>query len=70
MCGPKFCSMKISQDVRDFASRQNQGADGFIASMQSGAEAAAASREAALKGMAEMAAKFREGGELYVKAGD
>ena len=19
MCGPKFCSMKISQDVRDFA---------------------------------------------------
>ncbi len=70
MCGPKFCSMKISQDVRDFASRQNQGADGFIASMQSGAEAAAASREAALKGMEEMAAKFREGGELYVKAGE
>lgn len=22
MCGPKFCSMKISQDVRDFASKQ------------------------------------------------
>ncbi|WP_427969248.1 phosphomethylpyrimidine synthase ThiC [Altererythrobacter sp.] len=70
MCGPKFCSMKISQDVRDFAAKQNQGADGFIASMQSGAEAAAASREAALKGMEEMAEKYREGGDLYMPAGD
>ncbi len=24
MCGPKFCSMKISQDVRDFAAKQEQ----------------------------------------------
>jgi len=23
MCGPKFCSMKITQDVRDYAARQN-----------------------------------------------
>ena len=23
MCGPKFCSMKISQEVRDFADAQN-----------------------------------------------
>ena len=23
MCGPKFCSMKISQEIRDEASRQN-----------------------------------------------
>jgi phosphomethylpyrimidine synthase len=22
MCGPQFCSMKISQDVRDFAAAQ------------------------------------------------
>ena len=35
MCGPKFCSMKISQDVRALPSKQNQEADGFIASMQS-----------------------------------
>ena len=68
MCGPKFCSMKISQDVRDFAARQNQGTDGFIASMQSGAEAATASREAALKGMEEMAEKYRDGGDLYMPA--
>jgi phosphomethylpyrimidine synthase len=70
MCGPKFCSMKISQDVRAFASKQNQEADGFIASMQSGAEAAAASREAALRGMAEMADKYRQGGDLYVPKTD
>ena len=27
MCGPKFCSMKITQEVRDFAAKQNQAAD-------------------------------------------
>ncbi len=42
MCGPKFCSMKISHDIR-----------------------AAAEKE---EGMERMAAKFREGGELYVPA--
>jgi phosphomethylpyrimidine synthase len=26
MCGPKFCSMKITQDVRDYAAKQNTGA--------------------------------------------
>ena len=40
MCGPKFCSMKISHDIRD-----------------------AARAEA---GMAEMAEKYREGGDLYM----
>jgi phosphomethylpyrimidine synthase len=24
MCGPKFCSMKISQDIRDAARKQNE----------------------------------------------
>src|SRR6187549_1280313 len=39
MCGPKFCSMKITQDIRDYAK----------------------------KGMDEMSAKFKAGGnELYV----
>jgi phosphomethylpyrimidine synthase len=23
MCGPKFCSMKITQDVRDYAAKLN-----------------------------------------------
>jgi phosphomethylpyrimidine synthase len=60
MCGPKFCSMKITQEVRDFAARQNAGIETFVASE---AEAEA--------GMQEMSAKFREvGNQLYVGAGD
>ena len=31
MCGPKFCSMKISQDIRDAARAQNQGPDAEVA---------------------------------------
>ncbi|MBB2162996.1 phosphomethylpyrimidine synthase ThiC [Gluconacetobacter sp. 1b LMG 1731] len=48
MCGPKFCSMKISQDIRDAARGQNDGAG------MSAAEIAA--------GLAEMGEKFRVGG--------
>ncbi len=71
MCGPKFCSMQISQEVRDFASKQNQGVEGFLATGPSGAETAAASREAALKGMAEMSQLYEDmGRELYLGAGD
>ena len=29
MCGPKFCSMKISQDIRDAARKQNEVAAGM-----------------------------------------
>ncbi|QOT71337.1 phosphomethylpyrimidine synthase ThiC [Sphingobium fuliginis] len=59
MCGPKFCSMKITQEVRDFAARQNQPADSFLAA------------EDAEKGMAEMSEIFRQtGSELYMGAGD
>ena len=50
MCGPKFCSMKISQEVRDYASEH--GLDG--------------DQEAVMKGMEEQAEKFRQkGSELY-----
>jgi phosphomethylpyrimidine synthase len=60
MCGPKFCSMKITQEVRDFAAKQNAGIETFVAS-----------EEEAERGMAEMSAKFREvGNQLYVGAGD
>ncbi|WP_299391403.1 phosphomethylpyrimidine synthase ThiC [Pelagibius sp.] len=41
MCGPKFCSMRISHDIRADARKQ---------------------------GMAEMAARYRDGGDLYVPA--
>ena len=47
MCGPKFCSMKISQDIRRDAQAQND---------------AGASLVDAEAGMAEMSAKFRAGG--------
>ncbi len=47
MCGPKFCSMKISQDIRRDAQAQND---------------AGGSLEEAEAGMAEMSAKFRAGG--------
>ena len=30
MCGPKFCSMKISQDVRDYAAQKKQKNDGML----------------------------------------
>ncbi|RYD48034.1 MAG: phosphomethylpyrimidine synthase ThiC, partial [Sphingomonadales bacterium] len=62
MCGPKFCSMQISQEVRDFASKQNQGVEGFIATGPTGAETAAASKAAALKGMEEMSRVFKQTG--------
>jgi phosphomethylpyrimidine synthase len=72
MCGPKFCSMKITQEVRDFAAKQNQPADAFLASGgPTGAETAEASRLAAIKGMEEMSERFREkGGEVYLPAAE
>ncbi|WP_396594391.1 phosphomethylpyrimidine synthase ThiC [Brevundimonas sp. R86498] len=50
MCGPKFCSMKISQDIRRDAAAQNDAGGSLLD---------AATAEA---GMAEMSAKFRAGG--------
>jgi phosphomethylpyrimidine synthase len=50
MCGPHFCSMKITQDVRDYAAEKGV------------ADEAAALEQ----GMAEKAAEFREqGAEIY-----
>jgi phosphomethylpyrimidine synthase len=50
--------MKITQEVRDFAAKQNQPAETFIAA------------EDAEAGMAQMSEIFREtGSELYMGAG-
>ncbi|HEY0043230.1 MAG TPA: phosphomethylpyrimidine synthase ThiC, partial [Allosphingosinicella sp.] len=81
MCGPKFCSMKITQEVRDFAAKQNASADTFLEATQSSpafagegdqpkAGGGAASAEAeAEQGMAKMSERFREkGGEIYLPA--
>tara|TARA_R110000787_G_scaffold191750_1_gene303251 strand:- start:42 stop:1967 length:1926 start_codon:yes stop_codon:yes gene_type:complete len=81
MCGPKFCSMKITQEVRDFAAKQNQEADAFIAAHpprhgeggqpQAGGGGEPLDAASAEQGMAEMSKVFREtGSELYMGAGD
>jgi phosphomethylpyrimidine synthase len=69
MCGPKFCSMKISQEVREFARLQNQDAEGFIAAAEADLSAEALAK--AEEGMAEMSKVYdATGRELYMGAGD
>jgi phosphomethylpyrimidine synthase len=71
MCGPKFCSMKIAQEVRDFATKQSSPAfAGEGDHVKHGGGAASADAEAE-KGMTEMSEKFREaGGEIYLPAAE
>jgi phosphomethylpyrimidine synthase len=74
--------MKITQEVRDFAAKQNQGAESFLAATpipprngegdhaKHGGGAAPLGAEEAEAGMAHMSEKFREtGSELYMGAG-
>jgi phosphomethylpyrimidine synthase len=52
MCGPHFCSMKITQDVRDYAAKHGIGDE----------------TAAVVAGLREKAAEFKKaGGQLYVK---
>lgn len=56
MCGPKFCSMKITQDVRDYA-------DGLSDNEKKDLE------KLSEEGMKEMSAKYKEmGSALYLEA--
>jgi phosphomethylpyrimidine synthase len=67
MCGPKFCSMKITQEVREFA-RLNPPRNGEEdqAELGGGAPVEGTNADA---GMAEMSKRFEEaGGEIYVPA--
>ena len=52
MCGPKFCSMKITQEVREYAANQKiEAVDVSVA-----------------EGMREQAQRFKqEGSQLYKK---
>jgi phosphomethylpyrimidine synthase len=60
MCGPKFCSMEITQQVRDYASKLNER------QVELDKATTVVDPEA---GMAEMSAKFRDmGGQVYVDA--
>ncbi|QZH73993.1 MAG: phosphomethylpyrimidine synthase ThiC [Erythrobacter sp.] len=76
MCGPKFCSMKITQEVRDFAAKQNAGVETFVAvetplPLAGGAGGGPVDEAAAEKGMAEMSRVYNETGrELYIGQGD
>jgi len=78
MCGPKFCSMKITQEVRDFAAKQNAPTDTFLAAVApADGDAARAlfanpvSVAEAEKGMEHMSEVFREkGGEIYLPAAE
>jgi len=52
MCGPKFCSMKITQEVREYAARQGVAAETI----------------ALAHGLREKAEEFKKsGGEIYRK---
>jgi phosphomethylpyrimidine synthase len=75
MCGPKFCSMKISQEVREFAKLQNTPemlATSNPSPLAGEGDSAKLSGERGLRedaeaGMAAMSETFKEkGGELYL----
>jgi len=84
MCGPKFCSMKISAEVREFArlnpspvpgEGDSPAASGNETRSLSGGLAstslAVESTDDADAGMAAMSEKFREkGGEIYLPAAE
>ena len=56
MCGPKFCSMKITQDVRDYADGLSDNEKKDLAELSE-------------KGMVEMSEKYKTmGSELYLEA--
>ncbi len=78
MCGPKFCSMKISQEVREFAAKQNQPAENFLAAeatsphpQAGGAGGGPVDAQTAEEGMKQMSELFKEtSSELYMGQGD
>ncbi|MGD9847260.1 MAG: phosphomethylpyrimidine synthase ThiC [Variibacter sp.] len=73
MCGPKFCSMKITQDVRDYAATLNDP-NSLGMNQEARSAAGATGTQANIKGviedgMAQMSQKFRAMGEqVYIDA--
>lgn len=72
MCGPKFCSMKITQEVRDYAANLENNIAIKMVDMDGKAEVVNAQNEVvnaqkeAEEGMAKMSEAFKEkGSELY-----
>jgi len=76
MCGPKFCAMEITQQVRDYAkeqaARDAEGAveiaeESTIVDPEAGGAGQPHGADPMRDGMAKMSEKFRElGGEVYV----
>src|SRR6058998_639309 len=65
MCGPKFCSMRISHDIRDYAATLNDPDKRAVAGGGVGMSVAGVIED----GMAQMSAKFKEmGGQVYLDA--
>ncbi|ART82397.1 phosphomethylpyrimidine synthase ThiC [Oceanisphaera profunda] len=61
MCGPKFCSMKITQEVREYAAAQEAIAIQMVDIN--------GNHETVIAGMAQMSEEFKKrGGELYHQA--
>ena len=65
MCGPKFCSMKITQDVRDYAAKlEAEGAEPIAIKLLD--ETVTVDANAVELGMAEKSAEFKNAGsEIY-----
>jgi phosphomethylpyrimidine synthase len=71
MCGPKFCSMKITQEVRDFAAKEAAKSSGDHPGDGSRSDLREFAPEEAEAGMAEMSKRFHdEGGEIYLPAAE
>ena len=65
MCGPKFCSMKISQEVRDYAADLESGNNIAIQLLDETILLDSTPDQAA-QGMAEKSAEFKaKGSEIY-----
>ena len=66
MCGPKFCSMKISQDVRDYAAALDQKKSDVGTIEIKLLDETITLTSAVEKGMAEKSAEFKAtGSEIY-----
>jgi phosphomethylpyrimidine synthase len=69
MCGPKFCSMKITQDVRDYAATLNDPAGVGAVTPHPEEARSAVSKDEAEQGMRDMSKKFLDmGAKVYVEA--
>ena len=75
MCGPKFFSMKITQEVREFARLQEENSSAHPEPVEGSAEAgmtaADTSEQDVDASFAEMSKRFHdEGGEIYLPAAE